>query len=121
METKKFKSAQGSCIISEDVMASIVATAAMETAGIAGLSGHVSDIRGMISRNDAVRSVRVTNTANDTVLDVYVILKHGAKIQDTSLALQQNIKTAVQSMTGKPVTRVNVHIEGMTMTEEKND
>ena len=119
METKKFKSAQGSCIISEDVVASIVATAALETEGVAGLAGRATDIRGMISRNDAVRSVRVTNTANDTVLDVYVILKHGAKIQDTSLALQQNIKTAVQSMTGKPVTRINVHVDGVAAPYDK--
>ena len=113
METKKFKSAQGSCIISEGVMASIVATAAMETAGVAGLSGHGADIRGIISRNDAARAVRVTNTANDTILDVYVILKQGVKIQDVALVLQQNIKTAVQSMTGKPVTRINVHVDGV--------
>ena len=51
----------------------------------------------------------------------HVTLKDGARIQETAVALQQNIKMAVQSMTGKPVTRVNVHVEGMTMTEEKND
>lgn len=119
METKNFKSAQGSCIISEGVLASIVATAALETEGVAGLSGHASDIRGMISRNEAVRAVRVTNTANDTVLDVYVMIKQGVKIQDVALTLQQNIKTAVQSMTGKPVTRINVHVDGVAANDRK--
>ena len=119
METKKFKSAEGSCIISEGVMASIVATAALETEGVAGLAGRAADIRGMISRNDAARAVRVTNTANDTVLDVYITIKQGAKIQETALALQQNIKSAVQSMTGKPVTRINVHVDGVSVFEKK--
>ena len=119
MESKKFQSAAGSCIISESVMASIVATAAMETEGVAALAGRATDIRGIISRDDATRAVRVTNTANDTVLDVYIILKQGAKIQDTALTLQQNIKSAVQSMTGKPVTRINVHVDGVAVHEKK--
>lgn len=119
MDAKEFKSAEGSCIISEGVVASIVATAALETEGVAGLAGRGADIRGIISRNDAARAVRVLNTENDTVLDVYITLKQGARIQETALALQQNIKTAVQAMTGRPVTRINVHVDGVE-TDEKN-
>jgi uncharacterized alkaline shock family protein YloU len=119
MDAREFKPAEGSCIISEDVVASIVATAALETEGVAGLSGRAADIRGIISRNDAARAVRVTNTENDTILDVYVTLKAGVKIQEVAAALQQNVKTAVQSMTGKPVTRINVHVEGVVADENK--
>ena len=75
----------------------------------------------MMSSNAAARSVRVLNTENETVLDLYVTLKQGVKIQDTALALQQNVKNAVQSMTGKAVTRVNVHVLGMKMDEKKDD
>ena len=57
MDAKEFKTAAGSCIISEDVVASIVATAALETEGIAALANHTADIRGIISRNDAARSL----------------------------------------------------------------
>ena len=121
MDANEFKTVEGSCIISEDVVASIVATAALETEGVTGLANRPADLRGVMSQNAAARSVRVLNTENDTVLAVYVIIQQGARIQETAVALQQNIKMAVQSMTGKPVTRVNVHIEGMTMTEEKND
>ena len=119
MDAKEFKSAEGSCIIAEDVVASIVATAAIETEGVAALAGKAADIRGIISRNDAARAVRVINTENDTILDVYVTLKAGARIQETAMALQQNVKTAVQSMTGKPVTRINVHVDGIVADENK--
>lgn len=119
MDAKEFKSAEGSCIIAEDVVASIVATAALETEGVAALAGKVADIRGIISRNDAARAVRVLNTENDTILDVYVILKEGARIQETAVALQQNVKMAVQSMTGRPVTHVNVHVDGVA-ADDKN-
>ncbi|MBR3779302.1 MAG: Asp23/Gls24 family envelope stress response protein [Clostridia bacterium] len=119
MDAKEFKSAEGSCIIAEDVVASIVATAALETEGVAALAGHAADIRGIISRNDATRAVRVFNTENDTVLDVYVTLKAGARIQETAVALQQNVKMAVQSMTGRPVTHINVHVDGV-VADDKN-
>ena len=119
MDAKEFKSAEGSCIIAEDVVASIVATAALETEGVAALAGHATDIRGIISRNDAARSVRVLNTEDDTILDVYITLKAGARLQDTAVAVQQNIKSAVQSMTGKPVTHINVHVEGVA-EDDKN-
>lgn len=121
MDANEFKTAEGSCIISEDVIASIVATAALETEGVTGLANRPADLRGMMNQNAAARSVRVLNTENDTVLDVYVTILQGARIQETAVALQQNIKLAVQSMTGKPVTRVNVHVEGMTLVEEKNE
>lgn len=113
MDAKEFKTAEGSCIISEDVIASIAATAALETDGIAALANRPADLRGIIAQNVASRSVRVLNTENDTILDVYVIIKEGARIQETAVALQQSVKTAVQSMTGKPVTRINVHIDGV--------
>ena len=118
MDAKEFKSADGSCIISEGVVASIVATAALETEGVAALAGRAADIRGIISRNDAARAVRVLNTENDTILDVYIIIEAGARIQETAVALQQNIKMAVQSMTGRPVTHINVHVDGVA--DDKN-
>ena len=120
MDTNEFNTVAGSCIISEEVIASIAGTAALETEGVAALANRPADIRGIISQNPATRAVRVLNTENDTVLDVFVILKQGVRIQETAVALQQNVKLAVQSMTGKPVTRINVHIDGMVEEDNKN-
>ena len=118
MDTNEFKTAAGSCIISEDVIAAIAATAATETEGVAALATRPADIRGMITPADVTRSVRILNTEQDTVLDIYVKLCEGYRIQETAVALQQNVKLAVQSMTGKPVTKVNVHVEGVVKVEK---
>lgn len=119
MDASEFKSAEGSCIISEDVIASIAGTAATEVTGVAGMASRPADLRGIMATSSALKSVKVVNTENETSLDVYINLKQGARIQETAAKVQQNVKTAVQSMTGKPVTRVNVHVEGMAL-EEKN-
>ncbi len=112
MEAKEFRPAEGSCIISEDVVASIASTAALEIAGVAGLAARPMDLRGIVATS-ASKSVKVLNTGHETVLDVYIDLLEGVKIQEVCADVQQSVKSAVQAMTGKPVTRVNVHVQGM--------
>lgn len=118
MNANEFKSAEGSCIISEEVIASIACTAALETPGVAAMANRPADIRGIMSSNPAAKSVRVVNTENDTMLEVHIQLKQGVCIQETCTAVQKNVKVAVQSMTGKPVTRINIFVDGMVLEEK---
>ena len=117
MEEKEFRPAEGSCIISEDVIA---CTAALEVPGVASMATRPADIHGIISGSAASRSVKVINNENETIVDVYVNLRLGTRIPDVAGDVQHGVKVAVQSMTGKPVTRVNVHVAGMAMEEEKS-
>ncbi|MDD2361914.1 MAG: Asp23/Gls24 family envelope stress response protein [Oscillospiraceae bacterium] len=118
MNRKEYKSSEGSCIISEEVIASIASTAAMEVAGVAGMAQKPTDIRGLIGIT-AAKSVRVLNNESETILDVYININLGARIPDVAPAVQHNVKVAVQSMTGKPVNKVNVHIAGIVIDENK--
>lgn len=76
------------------------------------------DIRGIIG-SAAARAVRVLNNDSETVLDVYINLKQGARIPDVAGEVQRSVKVAVQSMTGKPVTKVNVHVVGLSLEDDK--
>ena len=81
MDANEFTTGEGSCIISEDVIAQIAATAAAEVPGVAGMADRPADLRGLMSVA-APRCVKVTNTDTDTVLDVYAILRQGTRIQE---------------------------------------
>ena len=118
MDDKGYKPSEGSCIISEDVIATIASTAALEVQGVASMAQRPTDIRGLIS-SSAAKSVKVVNNENETIIDVYVNLRLGARIQDVAGDVQHGVKVAVQSMTGKPVTKVNVHVAGIILEEEK--
>ena len=51
------------------------------------------------------------------MLDVYINVTSS---QNTRCSpVQHNVKVAVQSMTGKPVNKVNVHIAGVVIEENK--
>lgn len=70
-------------------------------------------------RSAAAGRCRVLNNDSETVLDVYINLKQGARIPDVAGEVQRSVKVAVQSMTGKPVTKVNVHVVGLSLEDDK--
>lgn len=118
MDDKGYKTSEGCCIISEDVIATIASSAALEVQGVAGMAQRPADIRGLMS-SAATKAVRVLNNENETILDVYINLRVGARIPDVATEVQHNVKVAVQSMTGKPVNKVNVHIAGIILEDNK--
>lgn len=108
----------GSCVISDEVIATIAARAAMEVPDVTGMASRpAKTLRGLVSTGVA-RSVAVTNHENTIALDVYIHIAVDGRIQEIGTAVQQSVKAAVQAMTGKPVTRVNVHIAGVQLEEK---
>ena len=107
----------GSCIISNDVIATIAAAAAREVPGVVDTANRPADIKGLVA-SSAQRSVVVNSRESTVSLDVYVTIREDGKIQEIATAVQQNVKAAVQAMTGKPVTRVNVNIAGVVLEEK---
>lgn len=108
---------RGNCIISDEVIATIASAAALEVPGVKKMANRRSDFKGLLSTG-AERAVVVNNRESTIALDVYIHIKVDGKIQEIATAVQKNVKSAVQGMTGKPVTRVNVHIAGVVLEEK---
>lgn len=108
--------ANGKCTISDEVIATIAGAAACEVDGVAGMANRPNPIKGIVL-SGAERSVAVLNRESTITLDIYIFIRQDGKIQDIAPSVQKNVKSAVQAMTGKPVTRVNVHVEGIKQKE----
>lgn len=93
----------GSIHISEEVLASIAAGAAVEVEGISGLMA-------MAAKKTAAKGVRVAVDEDGVKLDLYVTIRYGCPIPDTAEKLQNAVFSAVESMTGFAVKAVNVHV-----------
>ena len=50
---------------------------------------------------------------------MYINLKEGVRIPDVAGEVQRVVKSEVQSMTGRPVTKVNVHVAGIVLEDKK--
>ncbi|MBR5539803.1 MAG: Asp23/Gls24 family envelope stress response protein [Clostridia bacterium] len=118
MGDKGYQTPEGRCIISEEVIATIASTAAVEVPGVAGMAPRIKDLRGLVG-NAATKSVAVVNNESETIVDLYINLKAGVRIPEVAGQVQRVVKDEVQSMTGRPVTKVNVHIAGIVLEEKK--
>ena len=110
----KSDSALGTIRIADEVVSIIAGLAATEIEGIAGMSGGlVGGIAEMLGRKNFSKGVKVEVGEREAAIDLYIIVKYGVRIPDVALAAQENIKQAIENMTGLSVVEVNVHVQGV--------
>ena len=109
----------GTISYANEVIATIAGVAANEIEGIAGMcvSGGFSDILGR-NRN-ITRGVKVEVGSQEAAVDLYIIVEYGYPIQKVSAEVQENVRRALESLTGLRVVRVDVHVQGVSFEKEK--
>ncbi|MCL2546515.1 MAG: Asp23/Gls24 family envelope stress response protein [Oscillospiraceae bacterium] len=105
--------------ISHDVIASIAAIAASEVEGVHSLStGARADLRG---KRNIAKGVKITIENGNVTCYLFILVKRDCPILDVSKAVQENVKSHIESMTGLHVAAVNVNVAGVAFgkTERK--
>lgn len=112
---------QGGMIrISDDVVATIAGLAALETAGVAAMSGGISEgLAKRLSGKQVQRGVSVEVGQLEAAIDLRIIVQYGSKIHKVCRELQENVKEAVENMTGLTVIEINIKVEGVAFKEEE--
>jgi uncharacterized alkaline shock family protein YloU len=84
------------------------------------MSGGISEgLAKRLSGKNAQRGVSVEVGQLEAAIDLRVIVQYGIKIQDVCRDLQDNVRDAVENMTGLRVVEVNVKVEGVAFKEEE--
>jgi len=108
--------------ISDDVVATIAGLAALETPGIAAMSGGISEgLAKRLSGKNVQKGVSVEVGTTEAAIDLRIIVHYGIPIQEVSRQLQLNVRESVENMTGLHVVEVNVKVEGVAFKEEELD
>ncbi len=118
------KTKVGSIKIADEVVGIIAGLAASETAGIAGMSGGVvGGIAELLGRKNLSKGVKVEVGEKEAAIDLFVVVEFGSKINEVARVVQENVKSAVENMTGLKVVEINVHVQGVIFQkeEEKED
>jgi len=122
MEKKEMHGSLGSIRIADEVVSIISGLAATEVAGIAGMSGGlVGGIAEMLGKKNFAKGVKVEVGEREAAVDLYIIVKYGVRIPDVALAVQENVKTAIETMTGLRVVEVNIHVQGVGFPEDAKE
>lgn len=105
----------GSVMISEDVISTIVAQAVADVEGIVSLvSKPGADIADMISKKNWGKGLKVTIGENDELyVDCNVSVAYGQSVVAVAKNVQESVTSALESMTGVTVASVNVNVCGI--------
>jgi uncharacterized alkaline shock family protein YloU len=105
------KTDMGSIQIAPEVIEVIAGLATVEVQGVAGMSGgFAGGIVELLGRKNLSKGVKVEVGQREAAIDVSIIVEYGNRIPEVASAIQQNVKNAIESMTGLNVIEVNVHI-----------
>lgn len=99
---------KGSINISEDVLAAIAVSAALEVDGVGELA-----VGGGHNAKNAVKSVKLTIGEECVVVDMQIMVKYGQPIPTVAQNVQDAVAGAIESMTELKVCQVNVRINGV--------
>ena len=109
--------------ISNDVIAVIAGVAVSEVSGVAsmagGFAGGISEV--LSGKKNMAKGIKVDKSEDKIKIDVNIIVEYGTRIPDVAFEIQNRVKTAVENMTGMPVTEVNVHVQGVDTNVKKDN
>ena len=115
---KKNSASVGNLKVSKDVIAKIAELAACEIAGVAVENGHLFVSGSPIGIPYLMPPVRASVSKEAAVIDLSIVTEQGSKAVNVASNVQNNVKSAVQNMTGIPVSKVNVNIVGIKLNKE---
>ncbi len=106
--------------IHNNVVATIARMAAQKVPGVVEMSGGVVDsLAGIIGKKGAERGVRVEVSEQGVKLFLHVVVEYGSRIPTVAGQIQEDVRRAVEHMTGKGVQAVEVIIEGIRIPSDQ--
>ena len=110
----------GKIVFADDVVATIAFLAAGEVEGVHAMIGSTS-ISEMLGKKNYTKGVKVEVGTEECACDITIVVKYGYRIQEVAQKVQQEIKNAIETMTGLKVVEVNVNVNGIYFEPEKKE
>ena len=112
----------GSIRIANEVVKIIAGLAATEVKGVAGMSGGVVDgFAELLKRKNLAKGVKVEVGEKQAAVDLFLVIEFGANVPETAMLVQENVKRAIETMTGLDVVEINIHIQGVGFGQDNKD
>ena len=105
----------GTVMISEDVIATIVANAVKDVEGVAGLNVKPgADIAEMIAKKNWGKGMKITIGQEDELyIDCNINVYYGQSVVSVAKSVQEAVTGALESTTGVKVAEININVSGI--------
>ena len=109
------KQENGNVMISEDVIAAIIAHAVCDVEGVAGLAAKPgADIVELIGKKNWGKGLKIViGQEEELSIDCNITVKYGQSVVDVAKAVQEAVTNALESMAGVAIASVNVNVCGI--------
>lgn len=110
----------GEVQIADEVVAVIAGLAATEVDGVNSMAGNIpNELVGKLGKKVLGKGVKVAVTDRIVSVELALNLAYGYNIPNTSVKIQERVKSSIENMTGLEVSEVNVRIAGVEMEKHK--
>ena len=110
----------GEVQIADEVVAIIAGIAAMEVDGVSSMAGNATrELISKLGMKTLSKGVKVDVLEGLVTVTLALNLKFGSNIKETTMAVQEKVKAAIENMTGLTVADVNIRVAGVEMPVEE--
>ncbi|MFH1459584.1 MAG: Asp23/Gls24 family envelope stress response protein [Candidatus Omnitrophota bacterium] len=111
MTEKDKKTDLGILKINTEVIASIARNAALQVNGVESIkSSPLSMISDFFHKGYHHKGISLEISENEVKIGITIIVRYGVTIPEVASVVQENIRTAIEEMTGLTVSEVNINI-----------
>ena len=107
--------------INLDVIESMAAMAALEISGVSSMANKKVDIKKAFSGKSVFKPVSAAIKNGAVVIDLHICVSKNFNAKQVAEAVQEGVKDRVQNMTSNAVTKINVYIAAVDLSEEDKD
>lgn len=100
-----------------ELVALCAANAILSVEGVSELATS-PDVTTIIDA-DKKKGLKVTDSKDGLVIDVWVKVNYGTKIPDTAWNIQTKVKKRVSEITEQEISKVNIHVVGVTFNDDE--
>ena len=111
----------GAIHIDDEVVTIIAGLAATKIEGVAGMSGgFAGGIAEALGRKNLSKGVKVEVGGQEVTVELLLVVEYGSRIPDVAWKVQDNVRKAIETMTGLTVVNVNIHVQGVSFPQEND-
>ncbi len=107
----------GNIYVSHHAIATIACQSALESYGVVGLAAkNLVEGLAQVLVKDPTLGVEVHFDGRSIKIDLYAIIEYGTRITSVSSSVADNVAYQVEKSLGIPVSRVDVHVRGLRIS-----
>ena len=120
-DVKLDENPDGSVSFATGVVETIAGLAAQEVEGVASMASTSTGFADMFTRKSTrnfTKGVRVDIDGGTVAVDVTIVVEYGSPVPDVARSIQENVKKAIETMSGLDVRNVDVHVQAVSFERE---